>query len=227
MTRPALPNEPSSRMPSSDALVIWHTRIEQQQHVERALRPLQHHREPVRALAALLLERERADAAHPRERGLGRARARSRTGTARRSRRGSPSRRRSPRPLPGRRARRGRRRDPCPCSPEPGQELALPLLHRRLFPRIGVVVVEQVQHAVDDEQRELVVERRTVLGRLRRGDRRADHDVADQRRRLAALAGRTRDRARPGRVGGRAARGRRPSGTRARRWGRSRRGTSR
>ena len=75
---------------------------------------------------------------------------------------------------------------------EPRQELTLPLLHRRLFPRIGVVVVEQVQHAVHDEQRELVVERRTVLGRLRLRHGRTHHDVADQRRRLAALAGRTR-----------------------------------
>ena len=44
---------------------------EEQHHVERLLGPLQHLRESSRALAALFLERERADPAHAGERGLG------------------------------------------------------------------------------------------------------------------------------------------------------------
>ena len=55
--------------------------------------------------------------------------------------------------------------------------------------RLGVVVAEDVEDAVHDEQRELVVERAGVLGRLARGHRRAHHDVAEQQR-LVARVGR-------------------------------------
>ena len=55
-----------------------------------------------------------------------------------------------------------------------------------MLARIGVVVVEQVQDAVHDEQRDLVVGGPAVLGRLRGRDLRADDDVADEARRLAA-----------------------------------------
>jgi hypothetical protein len=70
---------------------------------------------------------------------------------------------------------------------EPGEDLALALLHRGLTDRVGVVVVEQVEHPVDDEECDLVIDGHRVFGRLRRRDRRAHHDVADQRRGLAAL----------------------------------------
>ena len=47
-----------------------------------------------------------------------------------------------------------------------------------------------------DEQRELVVVGAGVLGRVAGGDRRADHDVAEQQRRLGALGARRGRRAR-------------------------------
>ena len=49
-----------------------------------------------------------------------------------------------------------------------------------------MIVTEYVQHAVDDEQRQLVVEGAGVLAGLRRGDRRADDDVAEQHRHAGA-----------------------------------------
>ena len=47
---------------------------------------------------------------------------------------------------------------------------------------VGVVVAEDVEHAVHDEQGELVVDGAGVRGGLLGGDRRADHDVAQQHR---------------------------------------------
>src|SRR5438270_9437770 len=50
--------------------------------------------------------------------------------------------------------------------PEPGHELPFPLLHHRCFVVVLVVEAQQVQHAVDDEEAELVVDRNVVVQRL-------------------------------------------------------------
>ena len=92
---------------------------------------------------------------------------------------------------------------------------------------VGVVVVEQVQHPVDDQQRELVVGGDAALACLALRDRRAHDDVAEQRGRVARDRSARPARARPGRAGGPRAAPRRPSGTRARRSGRPRRGSVR
>ena len=54
--------------------------------------------------------------------------------------------------------------------------------HHGCLVGLGVVVPEHVQHAVDDEQRDLVVERAGVVGRVASRDRRADDHVAEQQR---------------------------------------------
>ncbi len=48
--------------------------------------------------------------------------------------------------------------------------------------RLGVVVAEDVEHAVHDEQGQLVVERAGVVGGLVGGDGRAHDDIAEQHR---------------------------------------------
>ena len=53
---------------------------------------------------------------------------------------------------------------------------------------LGVVVVEEVQHAVHDEQGHLVVTGDAPFGRLAAGHRRAHDHVAQQRRRFARVA---------------------------------------
>ena len=79
---------------------------------------------------------------------------------------------------------------------EPGRRRAAPVVSARAarargrriargLVRLGVVVAEHVEHAVHDEERELVVERAGVVGRLLAGDVRADHDVAEQHRHVA------------------------------------------
>ena len=100
-----------------------------------------------------------------------------------------------------------------------------PGLHHGRLLLLGVVVVEQVQHAVHHEQRELVVERARVLGRLALRDERAHDDVAEHDRRVGGLGRRARAATTGVGLAARRARGRRRSGTRARRWGRCRRGT--
>jgi len=61
--------------------------------------------------------------------------------------------------------------------PEALEQLPFPPLHGLRLTLIRVVVVQQMQHAVDHQQRELVVERARVLGRLALRHRRADDDV--------------------------------------------------
>ena len=52
---------------------------------------------------------------------------------------------------------------------------------------LGVVVAEHVQDAVDDEQRQLVVDRAGVGGRLRRRHARAHDHVTEQQRQVAGI----------------------------------------
>src|SRR5262249_15964315 len=70
------------------------------------------------------------------------------------------------------------------------QELLLGGAHLRRLLGFGVVVVEQVQHTVHDEQRQFVVGAHAVHTSLTTCDRRADDDVAEQRRRIAGVGGR-------------------------------------
>ena len=53
---------------------------------------------------------------------------------------------------------------------EPGEQLTLSALHRRMLAGIGMVIVEQMEDPVDDEEGNLVVGRPSVLGRLGRRD---------------------------------------------------------
>src|SRR6201999_514180 len=59
---------------------------------------------------------------------------------------------------------------------ESHQELLLAPAHHDRLAGFGVVVVQQVQHTVDHEQRKLVVGRHVALGSLPAGDRRAHDD---------------------------------------------------
>src|SRR6266700_1173030 len=63
--------------------------------------------------------------------------------------------------------------------PEPSEQLALPLPHRLRLTLLGMVVVQQMQDAVDDEQRHLVVERAVAAVRLPLGHGWAHDDIAD------------------------------------------------
>ena len=54
--------------------------------------------------------------------------------------------------------------------------------HLLLLVRLGVVVAQQVQHAMDRQEGEFVVERMSGLLRLAGGELRAQHDVAEHRR---------------------------------------------
>ena len=157
------------------------------------------------ALVALFLERDGADAAHPHERGLGR---------------GEPDRQdeqhdddREDRPVGSAHA---------VCSPwalssSSCRKRSSSSRSRRCIDRglafLGVVVVQQVQHTVHDEQRELVVDGAGVRRRLAGRHRRAHHDVAEHDRRVDRLGRAARARARRCRDGGRSAGGRRRSGT--------------
>src|SRR5437899_1873283 len=77
--------------------------------------------------------------------------------------------------------------------PEARQQLALPLSHRLGLLILGMVVVQQMQDTVDDEERDLVIQRSLPAG-LAPGHLRAHHDVADHGRRVGGL----RRRAGPG-----------------------------
>ena len=58
---------------------------------------------------------------------------------------------------------------------------------RAISSGFGVVVAEHVEHAVHDEQRQLVVDGAGVARGLARRPRRADHDVAEQERQVAGI----------------------------------------
>src|SRR5687767_4456419 len=60
-----------------------------------------------------------------------------------------------------------------------GEQLALQPEHLPLLLRLGVVVAEQVQHAVHGEQVQLVAEGVACLASLRLCEVRAEHDVAE------------------------------------------------
>ncbi|OLT04198.1 hypothetical protein BJF90_23955 [Pseudonocardia sp. CNS-004] len=64
--------------------------------------------------------------------------------------------------------------------PPVGEQLGLQAEHLPLLLGLGVVVAEQVQHAVHGEQVHLVGERVARLAGLRPGELRAEHDVAEQ-----------------------------------------------
>ena len=109
-----------------------------------------------------------------------------------------------------------------PCQWWACEQLELPGAHRDALVLLGVVVAEHVEHAVDDEQGELVVDRPGVVGRLaaRRPSGRA------RRRRAGSAchrgrAGRGRDRGSATGTTGRRRPARRRSGTRGRRSARS------
>ena len=104
---------------------------------------------------------------------------------------------------------------------EAREQLLLAAAHHGGLLGFGVVVVEQVQHAVHDEQRELVVGGDAALDGLAARDRRAHDDVAEQRRRIARVGGRAGPAAALVGLAARRAAARRRSGTRARRSGRS------
>ena len=71
-----------------------------------------------------------------------------------------------------------------------------------------MVVAEQVQHAVDQQLRELVVERTARAARLARGLLDVDHDVAEQRAAVLAVGALDeREREHVGRTGLAAVRG--------------------
>ena len=65
-----------------------------------------------------------------------------------------------------------------------GQQLALQALHGFGLPVCLVVHPEQVEEAVDHQERQLVVHGHPVLGGVAHGDGGADHHVAEQRERL-------------------------------------------
>lgn len=60
------------------------------------------------------------------------------------------------------------------------EQLTLASLHRSTLGRVVVIVTEDMQHTVNNEQRQFVVDSAGVLWRLACGDRRTDHDVAQQ-----------------------------------------------
>jgi hypothetical protein len=60
------------------------------------------------------------------------------------------------------------------------EQLELLRPHRLRFGRLGVVVAEDVEHSVDDQQCQFVVERPGVGRRLSSGDVRADDDIAEE-----------------------------------------------
>ena len=60
------------------------------------------------------------------------------------------------------------------------EELELLGPHRRRLLGLGMVVAEDVEHAVDDQQGQLVVERAGVRRRLLAGDVGTDHDIAEE-----------------------------------------------
>jgi hypothetical protein len=60
------------------------------------------------------------------------------------------------------------------------QKFALASLHCRSLGWLVVIVTEDVQHTVNNEQRQFVIDGAGVLGRLPCGDRRTDDDVTQQ-----------------------------------------------
>ncbi len=72
---------------------------------------------------------------------------------------------------------------------EAGEQLPFAALHPLRVGRFGVVVLEEVEHAVHDEERELVVEALASAGGVPGGDARADDDVAEHDRWFAGVDG--------------------------------------
>src|ERR1700730_4007178 len=70
---------------------------------------------------------------------------------------------------------------------EAGQQLLLAAAHRGCLVGLRVVVVEQMEHAVNHEQRDLFLGGNATLGSLAGGDRGTEDHVAEQRRRIATL----------------------------------------
>ncbi len=196
---------------------------EEQHRVERLLRVLEHLGEAARTLLALLGERDRSDPVHPDERRL------------------------------GHREVDGEEEEDDDCGEEqpvdglhqalsggaPGADPASSAARNRSSSSrsrrcircgvlgLGVVVLEQVQDAVDDEERDLVLERAAEGRRLS-----AARPPGTPARRRGSSAARRPRRAcrgpvRPRRAGGPAAAARRRAGTRARRSARRRRGSAR
>src|SRR5689334_1659786 len=75
---------------------------------------------------------------------------------------------------------------------ESGEQLLFTPAHHDALAVLRMVVVEQVQHTVDHEERELVVGAHPALRSLADRDAGADHDVSQQRRRVARLGRRAR-----------------------------------
>src|ERR1700694_5491583 len=65
---------------------------------------------------------------------------------------------------------------------ESSEELLLAPAHHNRLARFGVVVVEQVQHTVHDEERDLVGGAHAALLRLAVRDRRAHHHITQEGR---------------------------------------------
>ena len=215
--RPAAPNVGSSTVPSNVAEIIWHASTSEQDAVQRLLRMLEQAQQRVRR--ACRLRRRGSSTGY----GSTRTNAVSAEREHRRQRDEHDDRRdrrtvlrRSPWPQDLCSSSRKRARSSCS--------------RRRITARLarfGVVVVEQVQHTVDHEQREL------VFGAAHPAPTPGgSRPPGTPRRRRAASADRSDPtaypaRGRPGRAGGPTAAARRRSGTRARRSGRSTRGSAR
>ena len=145
----------------------------------------------LRAPAALLLERDRADAVHPDERGLRR----------REQDRHDEQDDDDDEERPVGAAHDASRPLVVAAQPSSSRNRSSSSRSRRCIDLrlllLGVVVVEQVQHAVDDEQRELVVERAARARGLALRDRRAHHDVAEHHRRVGRVGAAIRARGHP------------------------------